>query len=266
MNKQRDIPTGPSVIFSHALSLRRGSKLKSKIGFTLVELLVIVGIIALLTGILLPSLNKFRLAAAKAKTQSAINLIDGACRYYSNDFDDKYPPSQDATYSNWYGGQLLVLFLTGYGPDPTDNGEPGANLATDDGVEGYGFRLAKRGDVYGPYNGSEQLQTKKVKDRTNNENVKRPVFVDTFGDSGNPILYYRWTGPNYDSSHNTGGPPTDTALNDYAKNAAVPAAYYRTDFILISSGNNEQWENPCGIDNDGVTVIDSDDVTNFFNE
>ena len=191
---------------------------------------------------LLPSLNRFRLVAAKAKTQSAINLIDGACRYYFNDFDD-YPPSKDANYSGWTGSELLVLFLTGYGPDASGP-FPSADLSADDGVEGYGFRLAKRGDVYGPYNGTEKLDVR---------SDPRPEFVDTFGAFGNPILYYRWTGSNYDSDHNNDDPDDP---NNYAQN--TDGAYYRTDFILISRGNNTDWNAPL--------EADSDDVTNFFNK
>lgn len=213
---------------------------KRRYAFTLVELLVVVGIIALLAGIVLPSLKQFIIRSNKAKTQSAINLIDGACRYYFNDFD-AYPPSKDDTYSGWTGSQLIVLFLTGYGPDPTNNGIPGADLASDDGVEGYGFRLAQRGEVYGPYNNTEKLDVRRD---------PRPEFVDTFGTAGNPILYYRWTGSNYDSSHNNGGPDN---LSRYAQDA--DGTYYTGDFILISRGHNEKWNAA----RDGG----SDDVTNF---
>ncbi|MCD4700142.1 MAG: type II secretion system GspH family protein [Phycisphaerae bacterium] len=230
-------------------------------GFTLVELLVVVAIIVLLAGILLPALNKFRIAAKKAKTQSAINLIDGACRYYFNDFDG-YPPSHDDTnYSGWYGGQLLALFLTGYGPDVGDNGAPGVNLATDDGVGGFGFRVAQRGNVYGPYGGTEKLDTKREVANDENELVDTsPFFVDTFGALGNCILYYRVGDSTYDSSDNRGdddkkGADGPEDVNPYAQDGG---AYYRTDFILISRGHNEQWDPP--------SEGDSDDVTNFSNK
>ncbi len=260
MNTQRDISVGASTsssagfeeIHPRSAKVELKSKIKnqkSKIGFTLVELLVVISIIALLVGMLLPTLNRFYLAAAKAKTRAAINLIDGACQYYFNDFKD-YPPSNDnTTYGGWTGSELLVLFLTGYAGDPTSNGAPDGNLDVDDGVEGFGFRLARRGNVYGPYNGAEKLSVHKGGN-------DRPEFVDTFDKPGKPILYYRWDSGDseYKSGHNTGDVLTN--LTQYAQNA--DAAYYRTDFILISRGPNEQWNAP----KDG----DSDDVTNFSNK
>ncbi len=248
MNTQYDISSGPSVP-RPAFSLRsiagfERTNPQFAIGFTLVELLVVVGIIALLAGILLPSLNRFAILRDKAKTQSAINLIDGACRHYFNDFED-YPPSHDDAYGGWTGSELLVLFLTGYGPDTGSDGVPGADIFSDDGVDGYGFRVVQRGDVHGPYGGAEKLAVR---------SDPRPEFVDTFGVFGNPILYYRWDSDDseYKSGHNTDGPGDLTLYTQTAD-----AAYYRSDFILISRGNNEVWDAPHD--------MNSDDVTNFFN-
>ena len=60
-------------------------------GFTLVELLVVIGIIAVLISLLLPSLGKARAQAQRTACLSNLRQVHQACVFYSMDFHGQEP-------------------------------------------------------------------------------------------------------------------------------------------------------------------------------
>src|SRR5689334_24396083 len=63
----------------------------SRRGFTLVELLVVIGIIALLISILLPSLNRAREQANRIKCASNLKQIGLSIQIYANENKGAFP-------------------------------------------------------------------------------------------------------------------------------------------------------------------------------
>lgn len=96
----------------------KGSTVKdSRKGFTVVELLVVLGIISLLVGLLIPALNLVRNKAKQAKQLAQFNAIEMALTTFRNDHGD-YPSSNwllpPAVGSDYCGAQKLAEALLGW--------------------------------------------------------------------------------------------------------------------------------------------------------
>ena len=128
----------------------------AKSGFTLVELLVVIGIIALLISILLPSLNKARQQAKEVACSSNLRQMGLALTMYANDW--KYFPGARSrtgpggtTYAIWptrlrkyMGGNQKAFRCPSQSDDryewPLNDTTPPIAVKSD---EGYGYKLGE---------------------------------------------------------------------------------------------------------------------------
>jgi len=81
-------------------------------GFTLAEILTVLGIIALLVGLLVPTLSWVRRIARETKQKVQFVTISLALMAFKTDYGD-YPPSNCPTGSDYCGAQKLAEALLG---------------------------------------------------------------------------------------------------------------------------------------------------------
>lgn len=248
-----------------------------RMGFTLIELMVVIAIIALLIAIIMPTMGAVRTHMRRSASMAMLNTIAVAIDAYKSEHNT-IPESRlpaGTTYDinngngNWYGAQLLAEALTGY----LGQGLSKTTTPPPDGAEGPGFRLVSRGKVYGPYVPLDKMRMENYPTPAPapKDYAQRPVFLDNFD---NPVLYYRYDanypvpgspkgGYNWNDNVTTGPKtPAMQDINDYAAKVTGPKLeFYRMDYLLVTPGPDLKWR-PNLLSQDTGT----DDCVNFAPE
>src|SRR4051794_20868609 len=84
---------------------------KLRTGFTLVELLVVIGIIALLISILMPALGRARASANTLACSSNMRQVYGAIALYANDNKGVMPTAADPSGSWGPSGTNAYIYV-----------------------------------------------------------------------------------------------------------------------------------------------------------
>jgi prepilin-type N-terminal cleavage/methylation domain-containing protein len=159
-------------------------------GFTLVELLIVVGIIAVLVAILLPSINRARLQAARTAQAFDLQTIATGLEAWKADHGD-YPRVLGAPVpaNKGYDG-AIVLCQALIGPTDADDLDDDNNdgSLTDAGeIKNPGSRIRPGGRLLPPYVSPDRFPMRQIDPSVTPEPEATSVLLDR---EGSPILYF----------------------------------------------------------------------------
>jgi len=126
----------------------KGRRYLLKQGFTLIELLVVIAIIALLLGILLPTMGRARLQAKIVVVNAELREIGMALEAYSLENNGKFPPTRvDCMLGEHFYQLPLELVESKYLPVPDDSNTYIATSIEDRFNKGYTYKYRSVGTL-----------------------------------------------------------------------------------------------------------------------
>lgn len=176
--------------------------------FSLIELLLVIAIMAILSAILLPALNKARGKAKQIKCLFNIKQMSIGVLMYANDYDSYIMPSADGA-SRWYYGPDANNLCNSYIPLPKAKTMGGSNDLVScpeqpftsyrtSGIRfSYGMFAYVASQVRGTSIWWYKISHLKAPSRT-------PIFTDTTGVIGSELIYGRTYLDNWHARHSSG--------------------------------------------------------------
>ena len=117
-------------------------------GFTLVELMVVIAIIAILAGIVMSSLSTAKYRANDTKRKSDLKNLALALSQYYND-NNSYPSTGNVWWGNSTNGTLKTNYIPGLAPTYTNSASlPQDPQSADDGAWGHVYLYRSDGQSY----------------------------------------------------------------------------------------------------------------------
>ncbi len=208
--------------------------LKSAIGFTLIELLVVVTIIALLVGILVPSVSMTIREAANAKTSARVAELAGGCMMYHT--QNEYYPGQGysgelaGSGGNFTGSQWLAKSLF-YDSDATPK-YPQPQYAL----------LKASEDLIDPkQSDSDGFNIGTISDRNTAERETMPIlyYPARLGESG--LGQYKEADNTTHTSGRTGGTFSDFIKDERFDGSGSTTPYSPKKFLIIAAGKDRKY-------------------------
>lgn len=217
---------------------------RGRLGFTLIEMLVVIGILVILAALLFPVIRSAQRKATQATLASDLQVIGQALEAYRQDFSG-YPRPPVSTVTprpaSYTGPLILAWALIG----PYNSGTFQAGLSPDvyDGCDGPGFRdrPTGQGPVHGPYLPADKFKLKdySLKD---SDGVTR-TFKYILDSQGNPILYFP-AKPGRFSLEKTAAMDSNgaTIKPNFPKSQATAFVSERTNYVNYSGATDNNGE------------------------
>jgi prepilin-type N-terminal cleavage/methylation domain-containing protein/prepilin-type processing-associated H-X9-DG protein len=245
-----------------------------KAGFTLVELLVVIGINSLLISILLPSLNRARETANRVKCASNLRQIGQAIMLYANENKGNYPRTRHAP------GEGPVAGTGKLSTDPFTTNAPVVELGD---VTAPLFLLIRTQDITSEvftcpssnaekdlYTADNDADVNTAQDQSNFSKVPGP---EDAGLAGSVNLAYSYANPYPDATSQAAGYKLTSSLSaEFAVaadlNPGQSIAQNQDDVVGV------EWNSPASVmknansnnhDGDGQNVLYGDGHVEFTN-